>query len=417
MRTVIVSNPSSTPEMIAAASALARAGLLGRYHVPVAFDEPGHPWLRHLPEGVASQLLNELRRRPVPDNVPRHLVRTSATVSDLARVAVARSQHASALRKVRWSYHHAAMFDRAVSRSLTASDEVLLSVAGAHARRTVGRARQCGVEIWLDFPLPHHGAMEATLRDEVRRVPEYAGTMQIVSAADPPWMASTIHQQAMEADQILVLSTYARNTFVEAGIREEKIHLTTLGVDTDLFRPSPRARDGDFRVGFVGQITQRKGISYLVEAFRAAALRRSELLMVGAIIGNAPWANVPGVRRLPPCPRAQLPALYAQMDVVVLPSLAEGFGLTALEAMACGRPVIVSDHTFGRDLIEDGVNGWTVPIRDAHAIVERLRTVARNPELAHAMGQAARLTAQRYSWHRYGDRIATLMRSATGPSC
>lgn len=94
----------------------------------------------------------------------------------------------------------------------------------------------------------------------------------------------------------------------------------------------------------------------------------------------------------------------------VLPSLAEEFPLTAIEAMVCGLPVIVSEHTFGEDVVEDGVNGYVVPIRDAGAIAERLRDLHSNPSKRENMGLAARHTAEGFSWSRYGERIASTVR-------
>ena len=145
-------------------------------------------------------------------------------------------------------------------------------------------------------------------------------------------------------------------------------------VNLDLFRPRQRPVDDVFRIVFVRQITQRKGISYLVEAFKRASIPKSELVLLGRPIGSVdPWAQIPGVKHVPLMPRSQLPAVYANADVYVLPSLVEGFGLTGLEAMASGLPVVLSEHTFGSDVITDGVDGYVVPIRDPESIAERLR--------------------------------------------
>jgi glycosyltransferase involved in cell wall biosynthesis len=94
----------------------------------------------------------------------------------------------------------------------------------------------------------------------------------------------------------------------------------------------------------------------------------------------------------------------------VFPSLVEGFGLTALEAMACGLPVILSSNTFAEDVITDGVEGFIVPIRDSAAIAERLRLLAADPELRARMGAAARRTAEQHSWTRYGRQIVGIFR-------
>ena len=409
----VVCNPSSTPEIVAAADGLGRAGMLGRYHVPIAYEERHERWIRSLPMDWAEVAARELRRRAVPPGIRPDCIRRTATITDVARVAVGRLPRMARGQKVAWNYRHAGRFDSVVSRALKGSDDAVLTVGGAPARRTMTRARELGIETWLDLPLPHHASIADTLRQEARRVPEYASTLQLISARDPSWLVSTIHSQALEANHLLVLSTYAARTFVDAGVPAEKMHVTPLGVDVELFQPASRVDDGVFRILFVGQLTQRKGISYVVDAFRDAEIDGSELVLAGAVIGDRPWARVPGVRHQPPLPRSELGTVYASADVCVLPSLADGFGLTALEAMACARPVIVSDHTFGCDIIKNGINGWTVPIRDVGAIVEHLHALASDPSLRDRMGRAARETAEQFTWRRYGDHIAALM-GATG---
>src|SRR4029077_855471 len=170
-------------------------------------------------------------------------------------------------------------------------------------------------------------------------------------------------------------------------------------------------------VTFVGQIGQRKGLSYLLDGFEAAGIPQSELLLVGRPIGGtATWRNLENVRHLPQQPRSALPEVYGRTDVFVLPSLVEGFGLTPLEAMSCGKPVIVSDHTFGRDVIEDGVNGFVVPIRDSEAIADRLKLLGSDPTYRSRMGEAARRTAEGYSWATFGDRVADAVASSVSES-
>jgi glycosyltransferase involved in cell wall biosynthesis len=157
---------------------------------------------------------------------------------------------------------------------------------------------------------------------------------------------------------------------------------------------------------FVGQVTQRKGLSYLLDAFRLAGLPASELMLVGQIFGSSrPWAGQPRVRHSPPMPQSELPRLYSAADVFVMPSIIEGSCLTALEAMASGLPVIVSEHTGTDDLITEGQEGYIVPIRDPDAIAERLRALHASPDARASMGASARAQAERFTWERYGRHV------------
>jgi glycosyltransferase involved in cell wall biosynthesis len=94
--------------------------------------------------------------------------------------------------------------------------------------------------------------------------------------------------------------------------------------------------------------------------------------------------------------------------------LAEGFGHAILEAMSCGVPVITTPHTCGRDLIEDGVNGYIVPIRDVDAIVRKLEGVLSHRNLLGALSREARLTALAFTWDRFRQKIRQVYRSRAG---
>jgi glycosyltransferase involved in cell wall biosynthesis len=306
-------------------------------------------------------------------------------------------------------------FDARASRALRPGDQAVLAVAGA-ARRTLGSAQRLEAVGFLDCPLAHHRFLDAFLKEEAKLVPDYAPTLQEHDRSQRS--LDRLDEELRRAHRLFVLSSFERSTFCDRGVEEEKIVVCPLGVDLDLFRPRQRPVDDIFRIVFVGQITQRKGISYLIEAFRRASIPRSELVLVGRPVGSVdPWARIPGVKHVPLMPRTQLPAVYANADVYVLPSLVEGFGLTGLEAMASGLPVVLSEHTFGSDVITDGVEGYVVPIRDPESIAERLRLLAADPGGRHKMSLAARARAEQYSWgeagHRFADGIETALGGAT----
>ena len=96
---------------------------------------------------------------------------------------------------------------------------------------------------------------------------------------------------------------------------------------------------------------------------------------------------------------------YNSISVYCQPSVTEGFGLPCLEAMAHGRPVIVSEGAGVSELVKDGVEGYVVPIRDAGAIAERIDWLRRKPEKVKEMGEKARLKAEKYTWERTRNEI------------
>ncbi|MBV9695771.1 MAG: glycosyltransferase family 4 protein [Gammaproteobacteria bacterium] len=184
--------------------------------------------------------------------------------------------------------------------------------------------------------------------------------------------------------------------------------MTPYGVDTERFVPRAAPRtDRTFRVLFVGQVGQRKGMSYLLQAYEQFRRPDSELHVVGSYARGyqvyAPYRHL--FRHTANVPQAELPALYQNADVFVFPSLIEGMPLVVLEAMACGLPVITTRHGPA-DVVRDGVDGFLVPIRDPQAIAARLEQLYRDRNVLQQMGTSAREQALRHGWEHYSSRAA-----------
>jgi alpha-maltose-1-phosphate synthase len=405
---VVMGSMGGIPEIPHIAAGLARAGLLQTYITTVTETVGGVLRLGARAPGRPGEKAQEvLARRPVPVDVPSESIVHRRATEDLLVTAVVRLTPPRLSRRVATPAYNALnrRLDRSIARALSAESAAVIGSYGA-CLRLFEKAGELGVPSLLHYPIAHHRYATQLLKDERQRVPEFANTMQFDTI--PKRLAARYEREIDLADRILVYDTFHRRSFIEAGVPAEKLVQAPLGVDLDLFRPAPRPDDGLFRVTFVGQIAQHKGLSYLLEAFSQADISRSELLLVGRPIGDkTPWRNRDGVRHLAAVPRRQLGEIYAKTDVFVLPSLVEGFSMTPLEAMACGRPVVVSEHTFGRDLIDHGVNGFVVPIRDSAAIAELLQRLWAGSAEREEIGRAARRTAEHYSWRALGDRVAS----------
>lgn len=392
------------------AAGLARAGLLRTFITSFGSTAPRVTSFAPLPRRARSRLERELRRRQVPAAIEDSRIEHAARAAEVALVA---TQRIASLRPLFMPVRGVrnAWVDTAAARALRATDDAFVGISGS-ALASLRRARSLGVYGFLNYPIAHYRFAERLLREEARLRPEFACTLQFHDL--PAALAARLDAEVDEADTVFVLSEFQRRTFVESGVDPAKLVTTPLGVDLELYRPLPRRHDGVFRVLFVGQLTQRKGLSYLLDGFAAAAVPGSELVLVGNVVGSdAPWRARRGVRHVAHVPRWELPALYASADVLVLPSLIEGFGLVALEAMACGRAVVVSEHTFGADVISPGVDGYVVPIRDAAAIAETLRRLADDPDLRGRVASNARARAQELSWDAYGNRTARIVEGTT----
>jgi starch synthase len=164
------------------------------------------------------------------------------------------------------------------------------------------------------------------------------------------------------------------------------------------------------KVLFAGSLGQRKGLSYLLKA--VAMLKTPvELTLLGkkTAEGCAPLDEA--TRKYRWIPTLNHESVLREMhnhDVLVFPSLFEGFGLVISEAMAQGTPVITTAHTAGPDLIEEGVDGFIVPIRSANAIAEKLDLLSSDRERLWAMKAAARQKARIQDWKIYRNRLVEM---------
>jgi glycosyltransferase involved in cell wall biosynthesis len=164
---------------------------------------------------------------------------------------------------------------------------------------------------------------------------------------------------------------------------------------------------------YAGRLSAEKGVLELVEATRGLTLR---------VAGDGPLrARVPGALGF--VPHDQLERLYGQAAVVVCPSRREGFGVTCLEAMAHGRPVVATDVGGLRDLVVDGETGIVVPARDPAALRAALERLLGDRELRSRLGAAGRRRAREgFSWDHvtaltaqtYAEAVGTMGR-CSGP--
>ena len=401
---VVVANPGTIPEIIHMANALGAADALRSYVAPFSPTASEIDGSRLAALGpIGRSVTSQLRRRVVDESVGRAHRQQAARAREIALVAGLRLGCPTPMlrRLVTWRNR---AFECSAARHLERTDTDLIIPAGA-ALTPLEAAHRLGVRAWLDCPIAHHAYATRIQLEEARLSPEFAASLQVSTSSE----RRRLDREIAAADDLIVLSSFQRRTFLEAGVSPDRLHVLPLGVDIDMFRPAGRVRNGIFTIGFVGQLTQRKGISYLLSAFEALRPSGARLLLVGRPVGRPrPWLRA-GVEYHPAVARSALPRFYERMDVFVLPSLVEGFGLTALEAMACGVPVIVSENTFGSDVVTDGHNGYVVPIRDADAIADRLQLLAGDEILRSSMGQNARATAEEFSWEAFSRRLVELV--------
>jgi glycosyltransferase involved in cell wall biosynthesis len=212
-----------------------------------------------------------------------------------------------------------------------------------------------------------------------------------------PWLVRGILRGAR---LVIAASTALAQAASLLGARE--VRVIPSGVDI----PAEVGLEADPpEVLYAGRLSEEKGVLELVEATR-------EMNVV--VAGDGPLrAHVPTARGF--VPNDELQALFARAAVVACPSRREGFGVTCLEGMSHGRPVVATGVGGLRDLVVDGETGILVPARDPAALRAALQRLLDDPELRRRLGAAGRQRAQeRFSWAAVTEAMLAAYADATG---
>lgn len=191
------------------------------------------------------------------------------------------------------------------------------------------------------------------------------------------------------------------------------LEVITPGVDTTIFYPAPRSQQstGSLTVGFAGRLQALKGPHVLLHALAHLKKHHDDVPITLWIagVGSRQFTDElntiidthglgEAVEMTGSLPARELAARFRASDLVAVASSSETFGLVALEAQACGTPVLATDADGLRHVVHDGVTGWLVPDRDPATWAHHLLDIAHAPQQRHLRGQAAAQWAQRFSW-------------------
>lgn len=249
---------------------------------------------------------------------------------------------------------------------------------------------------------PHPAFLRELFVREAAAVPEAAASLNQEAEMSPDFAHND--EVFAQADAVICASSFTKRTLEAAGATKPA-HVVGYGVDLDVFSArdlAPAAKP--LTVGFVGALSQRKGARYLLAAMAALPKGAARLIL---------YTRVPVDRDLirgfesvdveirGGLADAALAADLKRCDLVALPSIAEGFGLVILEAMACGVPVLCTTSTGGADFIRHRQNGLLIAPGSAEAIQQELAWALTHRDELFQLGQAARVEAEKHTWAAY----------------
>ena len=247
-------------------------------------------------------------------------------------------------------------------------------------------------------------------------------------------------RRALAAADMVVAATPAEQADLQwlYEVHSDHICVVSPGVDLQQFHPQSKSAarqslglaQDEALLLFVGRIEALKGIDTLIRAAQLLSVKEMlgktsfHVLVIGGAVeeelelmgsemarlrslardlGVSDRVQFLGSRR-----QAELPDYYAAADLVVMPSYSESFGMVALEAMACGCPVIASRVGGLAYLVQNGVTGFHVQEGDPQGMAERFVELLGNEDLLNEMGKAARAEAEKYSWNTIAREIERL---------
>jgi starch synthase len=307
-----------------------------------------------------------------------------------------------------WENLSAITFGDYVARNLPECD-LYVGLSGS-ALPAGKKAHVRGAKFVCDRGSSHIRAQDELLREEHAQ-------WNIPFVGIDPRTTAREESEYEEADCITVPSTFVYRTFVEQGVSANKLRLLPYGVNLSRFQPVDKPDSQRFDILFVGGMSLRKGVQYLVQAYQKIKHPAKSLTFVGApsksliktLTALGLWPS--DAILLGHMPQAELKKVMSRSHVLVLPSIEDGFGLVMAQAMACACPVVASKHTGAEDLITDGEDGFIVPVRDVSALTDKLQQLADELKLRDEMGEKALQKVESLDgWCNYGDKAIKIYR-------
>jgi starch synthase len=419
---VIVSHPTGNANVTAVVTALNEAQLLEAFYTCILW-RPDHPLVRLLPGSIRRVFERRARL-----HLPSDAVRTRPFRELMRNAAIRAGKKHWILRE-----DHPFSIDsvyRSVDRAVAGDLPKFRGLRGVYAYEDGAlhqfeRARDLGIRCLYDLPIGYWRVNREISVEESELQPAWRGTLNALKNSDAK-LARKDREIAL-ADTIFVASSFTRKTLeaypgfndsVRGGTR--KIVVVPYGTPAPVVKEraltdQDRDTGAPLRLIYVGSLTQRKGIAYLAEAVRVLG-RAVTLTVIGRKVGQSDALDrfCAEHRWIESLPHALILEEIGRHDVLVFPSLFEGFGLVIGEALSRGVPVITTPHTGGPDILRDGQDGFIVPVRDAEAIVERVLALHGDRELLRTMSASALERAGQFTWQRYRDATVEAVRQALG---
>lgn len=402
---VIISHPTSNQNNRAVLRGLHDAGIIYKFHTAIGVF-PGDV-LNYLSQ--YGPLKEISRRRFDPD---LKSVTATSPFMELSRLLSSKLgmkrlvQHETGIFSVDAIYQS---LDKKVAHSLKKASQNGVKAVYAYedgAFHTFKEAKKQGMECLYDLPIGYWKTARALLNEEIERWPEWRATLHGFKDSESKLLRKD--EELALANRIFVASSFTAKTLENYPGKLAPITVIPYGFPEPVKNRVYEKGKKPIKLLFVGGLSQRKGIANMFAAVDAL-MPHVQLTLVGRKSTNDCEALNKALakhRWIPSLSHTQVLEQMREHDVLLFPSLFEGFGLVITEAMSQGTPVITTDRTAGPDLIRHDVNGWLVEAGSTLALQNCIEHLIKNPEKIAKVGNAAIETAKQRPWHVYGNELA-----------
>lgn len=264
-------------------------------------------------------------------------------------------------------------------------------------------AKQYGIKCIYELTTGYYKSVKDMAEVEKRTNPELASTIKLYTESQNE--LNILDEELSMSDCILCASTYIGKTLHDYGYHNLRI----IKYGFPQVNEKTKYYDGKrkLKVMYAGNISQLKGVSYLFDA--VDAFDNVNLTLVGTISDrtNRFLTNkISKYNYLGTLNNDDLLKVMHLHDVFIFPTLSDGFGMVISEAMSQGTPVITTVNSGGPDIIENGINGWIVPLRDSESIKAILADIQQTPSKLELISKNAIKTAQKRPWLEYSKEVS-----------
>jgi glycosyltransferase involved in cell wall biosynthesis len=405
---LLFSHPTGNAFARAALVSFFEAGILREFHTSVA-SYPGNVW----DVLGKSRWGKELKRRKF-DLRLQHLT-VQHPFRELGRMLSARIKYDGLARHETGPFCIDAVYraqDRMTALRLRKRPQLFTGVYAFEdgAIDTLTVAKEHGLLGLYDLPIGYWRTARMLLKGEFERHPEWRSTL--TGFKDSREKLDRKDAELARASKVIVASTFTAGTLKDYPGQPVPHAVVPYGFPAVSSEPERLARgaanrDRRLRLLFVGSLSQRKGIADLFAAVNHLGKAVSLTVIGGKVTDTCPALDRELARHrwIPSLPHDRILAEMRAHDVLVFPSLFEGFGLVISEAMSQGTPVITTERTAGPDFITHAKNGWLIKAGSTESLVQQLEMLITDPESVRAAGVEARLTAAARPWSAYGQEL------------